>query len=197
MEAAKTGMLRMVQVLVGKGANLAAKDREGNTALDLAASQGRFLKLEIVELDRAEVLAERTLTNSVDPRFGVSVRAADLAAAAEALRIMLQEALAQVSMRSGRKVIAPLFFKNIDPAPRLDSYEQDLAELLHEEAAQTKDLLVVRFPRAMESRSESELALLGLVDAGLESWKTVADTLCLGNPQGTAFTWAPFCQGPG
>ena len=132
-------------------------------------NEGKFLRLEVIELEHAELLAIRVLPLTSTNQPGT----ADLNAAAAAIKSSLQEARLTLKENLGRKIIAPLFFKNSDPSPRLDRFEDELAEIMRQEAG--REFRVLRFPRAVESQGEMELAWSGLSAGPAEPWKGIAD----------------------
>ena len=136
--------------------------------------QGSTLTVEILDLQRADVLARRSrvIRMPADKRFALT--ATDAQATAPLVRSALAEA-AQASLAGRTQVIvAPLSFRNVsEKSDRLDFLERDLATVFSKAGGKTQR--IVQFPQAGRAAEESELVLSGLVEANPQAWKRVAD----------------------
>ena len=121
-----------------------AKDDDGHT-----------LRLDVVDLNRADTLATRTIQIDGDRRAAIATDPALIPSAAVALRSALAEARAQLTRTIHQRVIAPLFFQNADASPRLNHVESDLLDALADAAKPTADIRILRFPNAEEARGRS------------------------------------------
>ncbi len=154
------------------------------------------LTIEAVDLARADVLFAREIPVEGDPRDPVVVRSQEVEAAVQASQAVVKEAVALLHSERKSTVIAPLFFRNVDPSPRLGSLEDQLFEAFQKLGAGRSDLRLVRFPRAIASLGESELALLGLTDADPNAWLKVADSYVWGEYHELKSDGAEFSKVP-
>jgi hypothetical protein len=143
--------------------------------------EGHTLLLEVVDLDHADVLAERRLQIDGDRRDMITVDAAVVQQATAALKEAIKEARERLLKVRTQKAIAFLFLRNVDPSPRLNSFGQDFGLALEKTASETGDVRALRFPRADEATGESELVLLGLTDANVDAWQKVANLYVWGS----------------
>ncbi len=133
------------------------------------------LDLEIIELQRADLLASRRVSlpaaGLADPALG----AVELAVAG--VRAALAETRAYLERTRGQKTVAPLFFQTPIWPPRDESLEVIPREFLAglSELSARKGFRVLRFPRIAAATPESDLILSGLVETDLEAWRKVAD----------------------
>ena len=141
--------------------------------------QQRVLRLEVVDANRADVLAEIAI--KLQSRLGWPLATADfdVEIVAQKIRSLLQQARQQLATDGNKPIIAPLFFANTDTARRLDFFESDLFEAIGM-AADTNNVRVLRFPRASAARGEVELAMRGLSASDPAAWQRVADVYVWG-----------------
>lgn len=140
------------------------------------------LHLEIVDLQRADVLVER--------------EAQDVAGAAQALADGLREARRKLKELESQTVVAPLFFSNTDKSRRLDYLGHELQTEMVSALTTTRVARAIQFPRAQESIEEAELILCRLVECDLDAWQKVADIYVWGQYEEAAVTNTPFEQTP-
>jgi hypothetical protein len=154
--------------------------------------EGHMLYLEAIEVQRADVLASESIVIPGNFRDPISINGTFTHEVSERFKKLLTQAIEKRNLNQNKKVVAPLFFKNIDPSPRLNSYEEDLLSSFERESLASSETHVIRFPRATTAQSENELVLLGLVDTDLQAWEKVADTYVWGafkelNPEDKSF----------
>jgi len=154
------------------------------------------LVIEVIELKRAELLATRTTSVTVNVRNLVRPVAADADAAAAAAVAALQEAVKALERNRTVRVIAPLCFRNIGPTERLNFLEARLTAALASAASPASGCRLLRFPRASEAGDEAELVFAGLTDSDPDAWQRVADfyvwgAFSEGNSEGIAFDDVP------
>ena len=160
-------------------------------------NDGHTLRLEIVDLRRADTLAVRTLPVAGDRRDAVTLNPALIPASVGALHDALAEARQKLARANGQKIVAPLFFRNTDPSPRLNHFESDLSDTFARSADATRDVGVLRFPQADAARGEAELAVRGLAESDAGAWQRVADLYVWGSyhelpaPAGAGFAQTP------
>lgn len=141
----------------------------------------RMLHLEIVDLDRADVLAERSLHLDLPLDRSAGFSSANIAQATKVLQEALLEAEQLLGKLKQQIIVAPLFFANLDRSRRLDSFENKLMEVLHEEVAKGDTFHLIRFPRVPESLNEAELAVMGLAESNPDAWREIADVYVWGS----------------
>lgn len=136
---------------------------------------GRTLRVEVLDLAHADVLAQRELVL----RDGVTI-AEHAEPAAELVHQALSEARSRLHAAADAAVVAPLFFRNVSTTERLDPLEVRLLDSLSQAGGAT-GVRVLRFPAAAEGREEAELALLGMAEADADAWMSVADLYVWGS----------------
>jgi ankyrin repeat protein len=122
------------------------------------------LKLEVIDLKRAETVASRTVALTLSSRGRLHASHDDVEAAAAAARQTLAETRQQLKRWEGKKVIAPMYFKNVGATSRLDFIEPKLTAALTAVAAHEGGFRVLQFPQATEAGEEASLAVAGLTD---------------------------------
>ncbi len=138
------------------------------------------LRLEVVDLRRAELLAERMLPWA---QGLAGFKDADVKRAAGALAEALRAATKAQAEVKGMVTLAPLFFRNSGHERRLDFFEADFQAALAK-AATSAGARVLRFPRSRDAAGEAELVVRGLVEADPAAWEHVADY----------YVWAGFAE---
>jgi len=139
----------------------------------------RELRLEVIDLDHAEVLAERATPIQGATNKPVEVSVVDIEAAGKAFDYVFHRALERRAQIKTQTVIAPLFFANISKSRRLDHFENELQSALNNTLT-NHNLCVLQFPRADTAVSEAELVLAGLVEQDPTAWQKVADVYVWG-----------------
>lgn len=155
---------------------------------------GHTLRLEIIDLDHADTLAVRTVPVPGDRRETITPDAGSVKTTAAVLHEALAEARAARSRHADRRVVAPLFFRNADPSPRLDGFGPALVDALTRSAEHSPDVRAVRFPQADQTRNEAALVVGGFTDA--EERRRLADLYVWGQyrelpAEGIAFAQTP------
>jgi len=104
--------------------------------------------------------------------------------AAEALRELLPIATARRLHPAGQIAIAPLFFYPIlerpDPRGEMNFISENYFQRLEKVISTNRSMRLVRFPRAIRSLQESEMAVNGLVESDANAWEKVADVYIWG-----------------
>ena len=159
--------------------------------------QGRELKMEVIDLEHADVLAECTVGISSNTNEPIRVSADKLSGSAQALGKALQEAKTRRERVRAQNKIAPLFFGNVGHSSQLDFFEGDLLEAFQKAASSATNVHVLQLPRAREATEEAELIIGGLVEADLEAWQHVADVYVWGSFAERGAANLPFRTGSG
>jgi ankyrin repeat protein len=146
-----------------------------------AEKEGRILRLEIIDLTRADVLTELTLKITGETNQPLQLLTVDVTACTTALRQALTDATRRWEQVRARPTVAPLFFGNIGKSERLDFLESDLLNVFQTVAAESNDIHVLRFPHSNEAAGEAEFALAGLVDTDPDAWSKLADVFVWGS----------------
>lgn len=154
------------------------------------------LTIEVIDLKRAELLATTKAPVTVSPRGWVRPSGADVRAAADAAAKALIAARTELQARSARRIVAPLFFRNVGRTDRLDFLEPRLSEALRQASTAASDCHVVRFPSTSAAAGESELVLAGLTDTDPDAWQKVADVYVWGSFQEHAADGVAFPEVP-
>lgn len=148
------------------------------------------LDLEIIELQRADLLASRRVSlpaaGLTDPSLGA------VEAVAAGVRAALAEARAYLERTRGQKTVAPLFFQVPSfPGAGMPG-DESLAVIPREFLAGLDELSarhgfrVLRFPRLAAAAPEADLVLSGLVETDLDAWQKLADIYLWGEAR-----WLP------
>ncbi len=151
---------------------------------EIQEGKGRLLRIEVVDLDHADVLAEKTLPISGSEKEPLAISGKDVNAAVGLSKQALEEARKKLEQVRNKLVVAPLFFSNSDASRRLDYFEGELLAAFQETAAASQSARVIRFPKASESSDEADLVVGGLVEADANAWQKVADL----------FVWGDFAE---
>lgn len=158
--------------------------------------EGHTLLLEIIDVQRADVIAQRSVPIPGNRRDVIVVDPAIVESATQALKDALKEGAGAFAAIKKKKVVAPLFFRNVDPSPRLNFLEPELQDALQQAMAKSPRIRITRFPRATEALGENELVLLGLTETNVDAWQKVADLYVWGSyhevkSEGLAFEKVP------
>lgn len=148
-----------------------------------AAGTG-VLRLEVIELGRAELLVTKTVPVELGRGRRLHPDTAMIQAAAEAARSALADARQRLSQFSSERVVAPLYFKTADASDRLEFITQRLLDTLQSTATTRGGCRLLNFPRAGEAGEEASLVLGGLTDTAPEAAEKVAD----------AYVWGTFVE---
>ncbi len=159
-------------------------------------ADGHTLRLEIIDLARADTLATRTIHLDGDRRDAILPDPALVAKTTAALHDALAETRQKLARAAQQSVVALLFFQNTDPSPRLDKFGSDLADAFTGLAASADRVRVLRFPQADEARGEADLAVRGLTENDPDAWQRVADFYVWGSYRELPAPDAAFAQTP-
>ncbi len=133
------------------------------------------LNLQVMQPLRAELLAQANV-ELASPAFSGRIVwiLRDAENVAKAIREALATAGNRVAAQQGRRIVAPLYFKNTGAHSRVSFVEERLQAAIQAEAEKPDaTIYALRFPAAREASEEAELALLGLTNPG--RWAEVAD----------------------
>lgn len=139
------------------------------------------LKIEVIDLDHADVLAERRIDLDVQTNEVIQATSQILERSAQALTNALADAEVQRERLQTQVKIAPLFFGNIGNSSRLDFFESDIIKGFETSVSDMPNLHVLRLPRAQEATGEAELIIGGLVESDPAAWQHVADIYIWGS----------------
>jgi hypothetical protein len=157
---------------------------------------GHTLRLTVIDLNRADTLATRTVQIAGDRRDAIVPDQALVSATSSALHDALMEARSNLASQAHQRVIAPLFFRNADPSPRLNHFESDLMAAITDAAAHAAGVRLLRFPQADAARDEADLAVRGLAESDPNAWQHVADLYVWGSYRELPAAGAAFAQTP-
>lgn len=142
----------------------------------------RTLFVAVTDLDRADVLASRTMVfpGVAAPQFQLDTN--QIGAAAETARRLLSDAIQHRKQMAERILVAPLFFAEVtgfggdfgffrEPI----SLEHNFLEAFERATATNQRIQLIRFPKAYRSADEAEMVLGGLTVVGDNSWQQMAD----------------------
>jgi ankyrin repeat protein len=161
LEAARKGDLPAVQALVGKGANIEAQSRYGQTPLFFAARNGhapvvRFLLGKGAKTDVKDSFYKMSLLSAAADRGGVDVVAALLDAGANG-----SDALGMAVYRGNKEIVELILRKAKPPADELSSALQAAEQAKQPEIAAMLKAAGAKPPRKPEAVVAAEkLALL-------------------------------------
>jgi hypothetical protein len=144
------------------------------------------LQLEVLDLAHADVLAERTVKWTSDTHAPASRSAGDIAAAAQQLDQLLNEAAASYERNRRKSLIALLPVcqqKDRFADPFMDegikntlaAFRDAFPSAFQRVMPADGQLGLIRFPRANRAVTEAELVLDGLVQSDPDAWQKVAD----------------------
>lgn len=150
------------------------------------------LQLEVIDLNRADVLSVASMALAGDEAGGLAVRPADVQRAAAAARQAIEQGLATRATLRRRIRVARLYFRNAESTSRLDFLEADLRRRFRQRNAQQQRVRYLQFPRAGDAIEEANLVASGIAAANQEAWQHVADYYVWGsfrevNSAGVAF----------
>ena len=157
---------------------------------------GHTLRLEVVDLCRADTLATRIIHVDGDRRDAITADPVLVPSIASALHEALVEARAKLARTARQVVIAPLFFQSTDTSPRLDSFGSMLLDAFFRSADRAGDVRILRFPQADQARNESELVVSGLAEGEADAWQRVAGWYVWGSYRELPAPGKTFAQTP-
>ncbi len=179
--------------------------RRGFVSADTAARVGKLLKadlllsgtvftpkgakayliLETDQLARAEPIAQARveLGRVLDKGHLTLPSSEDLARIVAAAARLLDTSTAQIAAQRGRTILKLLFLTNKTNDPSLNGLERLVAAQLERAAAASSTHRMLQLDRPEIATPESELALLGLVEADPNAWAQVADYYLWGSCQ--------------
>ena len=160
------------------------------------AEPGRTLRLELIDLEHADVLAGTTVRISGSTNQPLAISTDDIAAADKCMRTALRQAQTRFLQVKAQRVIAPLFFANTSDSHRLDFFEDELQSALGTAAAARGNVRVLQFPRAATAADEAGLVMAGLVEQDPAAWQKVADVYVWGQYEEAKADGLAFEQTP-
>lgn len=141
----------------------------------VADDRSRRLRLQAIDLQRADILGEATVTMTGTRRSAILFRPSEVTDALQEASKLLNVAASALEKRTRQKTIAPLFFRNTDTARRLDDLEDQFTEALEERIEADATFHQLKFPKAETARAEAEMVISGLADVDHMAWQEVAD----------------------
>jgi hypothetical protein len=159
------------------------------------AGNDRALRMEVIDLDRADILTDAMVPIQGPTNRPLTVSVSDITAASEKLSSALQRAIARHARVKTQTAVAPLFFANTSTSRRLDYFETELQAALND-ALTANDVRALQFPRTTAAMDEADLGVAGLVEQDQGAWRTVADIYVWGqyeevNPNSFSFEETP------
>lgn len=151
-------------------------------------SSRRTLLLEIVDLNRADVLASDTIKFAESRTAPLVAGNEQLQQTADVLRRLLTEARKASARVDSQVLVAPLFFADLS---RMRRYSENQAlpkgffECLERAAAARGNVRLVRFPRAHQALDESGMNADGLFGTDHQSWQDTANLYIWGTCEST------------
>lgn len=155
-------------------------------------SEGWRLDLELIDLHRADVVAQYALV--LHERSARRFEANELLAGRIAQRVLrlLPEAAAAMEQADARILVAPLHFQNTHPNRRLDFLEADLKEAFASRNRTQQERRYLQFARAEEAFTEADLINSRVVEADRDRWRRIADYYVWGSYQEVESSGVPF-----
>lgn len=141
----------------------------------------RTINLEVVDMQRADVLAESSLTLTSPNGGPFKAVSADIPAVVSALRSSLEQAHLIYNKSREQTTVALLFLSPTTLGGKVDGLEGEFRRALAGSLANNRSLHVIQFQRAGESMDEANLVLSGLVETDPDAWEKVADKYVWGN----------------
>ena len=142
---------------------------------------GRALHLEVVDVDRADVLAAKEVQIAVPPKPPLSGLISQLDRVAAEVAQVVSTAIEKKQQTAGRRSLAVLFLNNSPFNRGWDDLERMLGTSLEEQSAKRGDFRVLRFKRANRARDEASLVMGGLVNDATNAFHNVADVYVWGS----------------
>lgn len=142
----------------------------------------RIVRLDLLDLNHAELLGEKTVALGPDPAIRAS--ADQLAPVARATKALLIEGEQWLQRATNQVVVSPIFFSEVSSWPHgsrgvLRPLERRFQEFLNEWATQNASIRLLRFPKAYQSLDEAVLSSSGWAEAN--PWQTLANLYVWGN----------------
>jgi hypothetical protein len=136
----------------------------------------RIARLELLDLNHAELLSEKTVSLSGDG--SITASPAKLDAIKAAVEEMLHEGRRWLNRMTNQTVVAPLFFLDVTGWPQnmrgnLRPLERAFQEFAEDWRSTNQSARLIRFPKAYQSLDEAVMAVAGFT--GEEPWKGIAD----------------------
>jgi hypothetical protein len=151
----------------------------GDVSTNLNGS--RTLSLEVVNLERADVLAETNLSLSASGNTPFQMKIDYVSRFAAALRAVLNQAQQTYSNSQKQDAIAFLFLSRSGTGDGYDNLEDNFRGSLSVASANSQVFHLIQFQRAGVAMDEANLVLSGLAVNDSNSWKKVADHYVWGN----------------
>ncbi len=154
------------------------------------------LNIEVIDLDHADVLAERQIDLAIRTNEVLQVASPILERSVQVLTNLLADAEMQRERLQAQVKIAPLFFGNTGKSSRLAFFESDIINGFQTSVSTMTNLHVLRLPRAREATGEAELIIGGLVENDADAWQHVADVYIWGSYAEQEVPGQPFEKVP-
>jgi hypothetical protein len=142
----------------------------------------RIVRLELLDLNHAELLGEKTI--ALGPDQAISATVDKLAPVAQAAKAILTEGEHWLQRATNQITVAPIFFSEV--TSRFQGWEGSLRplerrfhEFLGEWAAQNSSARLLRFPKAYQSLDEAVLSSSGRTVAN--PWQALANLYVWGS----------------
>lgn len=138
----------------------------------------RTLLLEVIDLRHADVLASETIRFPGEAGATPGMNEGMVDAAADGVRLLLQETFARQRETADSIRVALLFFLDVSlagAAREWSSLSLHFDEAVEEAARAHPALHLIRFPKAYQAMGESELMFEGLIEAGAPESPHLAD----------------------
>jgi len=142
---------------------------------------GRTLHLEVVDVDRADVLATREVQLAVPPKSPLTGLMGQLDRIAAEVKQIVNAAIEKKQQTAGRRSLAVLFLNNSPFNQGWDDLERMFVTSLEEQSARRGDFRMLRFQRGNRARDEVSLVMGGLVNDATNAFHNVADVYVWGS----------------
>jgi hypothetical protein len=151
----------------------------GDVSTNLNGS--RTLSLEVVNLERADVLAETNLSLSASDNTPFQMKIECVSHVAAALREVLNQAQQTYSNSQKQEAVALLFLSRSGMGDGFENLEDNFRDSLSVAFTNSQRFHLIQFQRAGVAMDEANLVLSGLAENDSNSWQKVADYYVWGN----------------
>ena len=133
------------------------------------------LLVEVIDVAHADVLTSFETALPADSKWNLKLTDAAVEKIGRECDEILRQALPIPAARSGRVLIAPLYFRNAQSTGRLDFLETDLRRKFRARNDEQPRCHFLQFPHARDALEEATLIAGGLVAADRTQWNNVSD----------------------
>jgi hypothetical protein len=151
------------------------------TGAFITNNAGRTLHLEVVDVDRADVLATKEVQLAASPKPPLTGLMGQLDRITVEAKQIVSAAIEKKQQTAARRSLAVLFLNNNPFNRGWDDLEPMLVTSLEEQSAKRGDFRVLRFQRANRARDEASLVMGGLVNDATNAFHNVADVYVWGS----------------